>query len=266
MHPDGWLFPGQHALKPISTRQLHRIVVEEAAEVADITKRVGPHTLRHSFATHLLEDGRRHPRHPGPARARQARHHRPLHQGRDPTVRSGHESARPAVALFEGQRSRPTAEPVRASTRGRRHLPRCRARLPGRPCRAPEPAPAQGHVGDRALPHRGAGRSRRGLRGLRALADRLQLLPQPALSEVPGRGGAHLAGRARGRPAAGRLLPRRVHAAGRGRRHRLPQQGGGLRPAVPGGVGDDADDRRRSRSTSARASASPPCSTPGARR
>ncbi|MGF6178822.1 integrase/recombinase XerD [Ensifer sp. 4252] len=56
MHRDGWLFPGQHAMKPISTRQLYRIVVE-AAQAADIAKRVGPHTLRHSFATHLLEDG-----------------------------------------------------------------------------------------------------------------------------------------------------------------------------------------------------------------
>ena len=56
MHREGWLFPGQHAMKPISTRQLYRIVVE-AAQSADIAKRVGPHTLRHSFATHLLEDG-----------------------------------------------------------------------------------------------------------------------------------------------------------------------------------------------------------------
>jgi integrase/recombinase XerD len=56
LHRDGWLFPGQYALKPISTRQLYRVVVE-AAHAAEITRRVGPHTLRHSFATHLLEDG-----------------------------------------------------------------------------------------------------------------------------------------------------------------------------------------------------------------
>ena len=56
MHRDGWLFPGQHSMKPISTRQLYRVVIE-AAQAADIAKRVGPHTLRHSFATHLLNHG-----------------------------------------------------------------------------------------------------------------------------------------------------------------------------------------------------------------
>jgi site-specific recombinase XerD len=54
--PRGWLFPGKDPLLPLSTRQLHRVVTE-AAKTAGLGKRVGLHTLRHSFATHLLERG-----------------------------------------------------------------------------------------------------------------------------------------------------------------------------------------------------------------
>ena len=48
-----WWVPGTvRYMKPISTRQLHRIVVE-AAQAAEMTQRVGPHTLRHNFTTFL---------------------------------------------------------------------------------------------------------------------------------------------------------------------------------------------------------------------
>jgi site-specific recombinase XerD len=53
--PDGgWLFPGLDPIDPLSTRQLTR-AIHAAAEAANINKRVSMHTLRHSFATHLLE-------------------------------------------------------------------------------------------------------------------------------------------------------------------------------------------------------------------
>ncbi len=50
----GWLFPGLNPIESLSTRQLNR-AIHAAAEAAQIDKRVSMHTLRHSFATHLLE-------------------------------------------------------------------------------------------------------------------------------------------------------------------------------------------------------------------
>jgi integrase/recombinase XerD len=50
----GWLFPGLNPVEPLSTRQLNR-AIKAAVEAAGIDKRVSMHTLRHSFATHLLE-------------------------------------------------------------------------------------------------------------------------------------------------------------------------------------------------------------------
>jgi len=50
-----WLFPGIRAGKPMTTRQLSRLF-HETAEAAGIKKSVTLHALRHSFATHLLED------------------------------------------------------------------------------------------------------------------------------------------------------------------------------------------------------------------
>jgi site-specific recombinase XerD len=50
----GWLFPGLNPIESLSVRQLNR-AIHAAAQDAQIDKRVSMHTLRHCFATHLLE-------------------------------------------------------------------------------------------------------------------------------------------------------------------------------------------------------------------
>lgn len=53
--PDAPMFVSRQST-PLSTRSVHRIVLKYA-RLAGLTKVITPHTLRHSFATHLLEGG-----------------------------------------------------------------------------------------------------------------------------------------------------------------------------------------------------------------
>lgn len=54
--PTTWLFPGKDNDKPIDTGTIQRIF-KQTKNKAGIRKAATPHTLRHSFATHFLEDG-----------------------------------------------------------------------------------------------------------------------------------------------------------------------------------------------------------------
>ena len=54
--PEKWLFPGKKENTHLTIRSVEKIL-EDAVKRAGITKEVSVHSLRHSFATHLLESG-----------------------------------------------------------------------------------------------------------------------------------------------------------------------------------------------------------------
>ncbi len=55
-HPQTWLFPDKTGLDPIGIGSVRR-ALQAAARQSGVKKRISCHTLRHSYATHLLERG-----------------------------------------------------------------------------------------------------------------------------------------------------------------------------------------------------------------
>ena len=247
--------PDQLTLEDVRDYQLHL--------VAGLDKSVTAHSLRHSSATRPARAGRRHPG--DPALAGSSADHldhalRPGCAAHDPAGEAPARAARPRRTATGLSRWHDPA-----AARGGGHLPPLRARLARRQRGAPQPRPAARHARGRALPYGGAGRPRRAMRRLCPHPHRLQLLPQPPLSQVPVDGGPGLARGARGRAPAGALLPRRVHPAGGARRPGLPEQGQGLRTAAQDRGRDPDHDRRRSQAPRGAGSASSPCCTAGVR-
>ena len=166
--PQGWLFPGRDRVQPMTTRQLNR-ACHAAAQTAEIDKRVSLHTLRHSFATHLLEqniDIRVIQVLLGHAKLDTTALYTRV---ATKTIQRGHEPAGAYCPLTSRRSSRPLKRGSRAasSAGGRGYLPRPRTGMAPGQCRPCQPRPTEGDVGDRELPHGSPRRPCRALRGLR---------------------------------------------------------------------------------------------------
>ena len=191
--PQAWLFPGQNPVNPMTALQLNR-AVHAAKNLAGISKRVSPHTLRHSFATHLLEqnvDIRVIQVLLGHAKLETTALYTRVAVN---TIRDIKSPLERLGVNLEGRSPPPDHDLALARPTDRRpglvdvfraHGAAWRKakRQPRKSC------PVESDVGDRDLPHLGPRRTRRALGGLRTRNASPTILWQPSLPEAPGRGG-----------------------------------------------------------------------------
>ena len=242
--PKTLLFPGATPDKPYDLATPGQLL-KKACRKAGITKRVSMHTLRHTFATHLLEAGTN------------LRVIQQLlgHERIQTTCVYTHislEELREAPSLT-GSARRPhghgRSDRNDFATAGRSGLMRNglevadvfrdgQSSFVAQYGHTLRPEQRQVLRRDHPLPDRGTGRTCATLRRMRAPADPVQLLPQPPLSEVPGASPRSLAGGTASRVAAGPLFPRGVYLARRNPSPGTPEQTRRVRYPVSGGGRD----------------------------
>ena len=231
--PKEWLFPGNRwhtSSQPVTTKVLWS-ACQIAAERAGLdNRRIHPHTLRHCFATHLLEAG-------ADLRTIQI-----LLGHRDLEVTTVYlhlsqrhlsATASPLDALTSLRREDTSTVEQPASRGDGRHCSLCRTGICGAQPQVDQLATPKGAAGHCTLGHRRAGRTSRPLHRLRTHDQDLpQLVPQQALPTLPGQRAPALAQGARAGTAAHSLCPRGLHSAAGTGSACIAEQAADLQPAL----------------------------------
>ena len=228
--PKRWLFPGRDDERPLVPNVLHA-ACRSACAAAGLSKQVTVHTLRHIRDPSLGEwGGRAH--HPGPARPCQPREHGTLHPSRH---QNDQQHAEPARSAPLGSRAARLSGCYGSRSGGGGYLPPPWRSVSTGTRRSSRGHRATGHGRHHGVPDGGARRPCRAMRRLWCNPHRLQLMPQPSLSQMPGADAGPMARGSASRTAAGAVLSCRLHTAGTDRRGRVPKQVGRLRDPVPHG-------------------------------